>query len=403
MVDPQNPHNSESLHDAFQLFNEVSLSLTESYHGLQQQVADLSKELAAARDARLKTLTEKEQLANQLYALLEALPGGVIVLDSAGKIIRQNRVAAELLGVPLIGSEWTDIVKRCLGEQSDTPRERRLVTGRYINLSTQPLDDDSGQVILLTDVSEVRVLQDLVNHQKRLSAMGEMVAALAHQIRTPLSAALLYASNLGNPALGSAQQKRHAAKVTERLRDVERQVNDMLIFARDGRLIMDTVPVARLAARISESAESLAANSAAQIRIDNRIAQDQLLCNEDALVGAVLNLINNALQAMNYRGLVQIDIYGRDQSMRLSVTDDGPGIPQHTAERLFEPFYTTRANGTGLGLAVVENVVSSHNGRVWCDTGFRSGAKFNIELPFNQSEHLLPGGAFRRSDRPGVS
>ncbi|MGH8548229.1 MAG: sensor histidine kinase [Methylococcales bacterium] len=399
VVDPDKLRRSEQLQDAFQLFNELSRNLTESYHGLQQQVADLSKELAAARNARLKTLGEKEQLANHLHALLETLPGGVVVLDSSGNIIRLNRVAGELLGKPLLGAKWNDVVNRSLGEQSDTPRERRLANGRYVNLSIQPLGDDSGQVILLTDVSEVRVLQDLVNHQKRLSAMGEMVAALAHQIRTPLSAAMLHASNLGNPALEPARQQRYAAKLLERLRCLERQVNDMLIFARDGRLVMEQIPLPRLAAKISEAVESLVGDNAIQVRITNRIGPGEVCCNEDALIGAVLNLVTNAVQAMNNQGLIQLEIAQRGASIRLSVQDHGPGIPRAARERIFEPFFTTRANGTGLGLAAVENVVRSHRGRVWCDTQSGPGAEFHIELPLNQNEQLLPGGAYQRDGR----
>lgn len=399
VVDSEILHNSERLQDAFLLFNELSRNLIESYQGLQQQVSDLNKELAAARHARLKTLTEKEQLANQLHALLEALPGGVIVLDSSGMIIRENRLAGEMLGESLLGARWDEIVNQHLGEQSDTPRERRLPNGRFVNVSTQPLGDHSGQVILLTDVSEVRVLQDLLNHQKRLSAMGEMVAALAHQIRTPLSTAMLYASNLKNPALEPQRQERYAAKLTERLKYLERQVNDMLIFARDGRLVMEQIPIARLAERLSEAVESLVAESDVQVEINNRIDEGELCCNEDALNGAVLNLVTNAVQAMDHKGHVRLELSRRKDALRISVQDDGPGIPKAACERLFEPFFTTRTNGTGLGLAVVENVVLSHRGRVWCDTQSASGAKFNIELPLKQTEHLLPGGVYERIGR----
>lgn len=402
MVDLEKLQNSERLQDAFQLFNELSQDLVISYHGLQRQVADLSKELATARNARLKTLTEKEQLANQLHALLETLPGGVVVLDSTGCIVRRNRVASELLGEPLLGSDWIDIVARCFSEQSDTPHERRLANGRYVNLSIQPLDHNSGRVILLTDVSEVRVLQDMVNHQKRLSAMGEMVAGLAHQIRTPLSAAMLYASHLGNPDLLPSRQKRCSIRLMERLRYLERQVNDMLIFARDGRLVMKKIPIARLVAKISEAVELFVADSCVQYRINNRMNGGNICCNEDALTGAVLNLVTNAVQAMNRKGLLQLELSRQSDSIRLSVQDDGPGISAEAAERLFEPFFTTRTSGTGLGLAVVENVVRSHNGQVWCDSKTLRGAVFNIELPFTQSENLLPGGVYQPGDRLGV-
>ncbi len=395
--------NHQQLHDAFQLFNELSQSLTASYHGLQQQVADLNNELAATRNARLKTLTEKEQLANQLHGLLEALPGGVIVADSSGNISRQNQAARELLGETLLGMHWNDVVSQKLGQPSDTPLERRLPDGRCVNILTRPLADHSAQVILVTDVSEVRILQDLVNQQKRLSAMGEMVAALAHQIRTPLSAAMLYASNLRNPSLEPVRRKRTAAKLVERLRDLERQVNDTLIFAREGRLLMEQVPVSRLAARISEAVELLTADTRVQVAIVNRIEHDvRCCCNEEALIGTVLNLVTNALQAMNNQGILELDIAKWNDTIRLSVQDSGPGIPAAVSTRVFEPFFTTRTNGTGLGLAVVENIVRSHQGRVWCDTPVPVGARFMIELPLNQSEQLLPGGACRHGNESGI-
>ncbi|MGR9107012.1 MAG: sensor histidine kinase [Gammaproteobacteria bacterium] len=394
MADPEKLQNSERLQDAFRLFNELSRNLAESYQGLQQQVADLHKELAAARSARLKTLTEKEQLANQLYTLLEALPGGVIVVDPSGIVIRQNRGAEKLLGEPLLGTDWNGLVARLLGEASETPSERRLANGRSVNVSVQPFGDESGQVILLTDVSQVRALQDLLNHQKRLSAMGEMVAALAHQIRTPLSAAMLYASNLGNPALDPARQQRCAGKLSASLRSLERQVNDMLVFARDGRLLMAQVPLERLVGKITEAVDVLVANSPVEVEVQCRCDRGEINCNEEALTGAFLNLVTNALQAMNHRGTLQLEFVARGEAIRMSVRDDGPGIPPAAKERLFEPFFTTRANGTGLGLAVVEHVVRCHGGRIWYDPQMRTGAKFNIELPFNQTEHLLPGGAY---------
>ena len=392
MVDPAKTQNPQQLHDAFQLFNELSQTLTESYQDLQQQVADLSKELANARNARLKTLDEKEQLANQLHGLLEALPGGVIVLDQEGRIIRQNRVAGQLLEGKLLGLFWHDLLNKRLGKPSDIPQERHLENGRRVNILTQPLGDESGQVILLTDVSEVRALQDLVNHQQRLSAMGEMVAALAHQIRTPLSAAMLYASNLGNSRLEPTQLKRSAAKLTERLRHLERQVNDMLIFARHGRLMMVEVPIQLLATRICEAVELLIAEIKVRFKFENRAKSSSVFCNEDALLGAVLNLANNAIQAMNGEGELSLEIKTTGDRLCISVQDNGPGIADSTVARLFEPFFTTRANGTGLGLAVVENVLQSHRGRAFLDPSAVHGAKFILELPLTQNEQLLPGG-----------
>ncbi|MDP1665386.1 MAG: ATP-binding protein [Methylobacter sp.] len=395
----QKKQKTEQLTDAFRIFNELSQNLSVSYQGLEEQVAKLHGELAFAHSERLKTLEEKERLASRLEKILAALPAGVIVLDVDGKVVDCNAVATDFLGEPLIGLDWFDVVARSLIPVFGNPHERQLSNGKRVNMtvSRDVACSDStgtGQIILLSDVSEMRNLQDMLNQQKQLSAMGEMVASMAHQVRTPLATAILYASQMSNPALDDEKRQRFSQKILERLQYLERQVNDMLIFAKDGRLAMETFSLAELLNHLRETVKEYTGNGRIDLQIINDVQNDAMLGNENALRGALLNLLNNAVDAVGQAGCIQISVVQLDDyKLRIVIKDDGPGIAKELGQRVFEPFFTTKIHGTGLGLAVVDSVVKAHGGHVSVESDLGQGTVFTLVLPcISQSYNLLPGG-----------
>jgi two-component system sensor histidine kinase FlrB len=401
---------TEQLTDAFNIFNELSRNLSASYQCLQDNVAKLHSELAFAHSERLKTLEEKEKLASRLEKILAALPAGVIVLDSDGKFLDCNAVAVNFLGEPLIGMNWLDIAARSLIPVVNNPHERQLRNGKRVNMTVSRDvscngSTDSGQIVLLSDVSEMRNLQDMLNQQKQLSAMGEMVASMAHQVRTPLSTAILYASQMGNPALNKEKQQRFSQKILERLQYLERQVNDMLIFAKDGRLAMETFSLNELLNHLRESVKDYTGSGRINLQIINEVEIDTMLGNENALRGALLNLLNNAVDAVRQTGCIQISVVQLDGcKLRIVIKDDGPGIAQELHQRIFEPFFTTKTCGTGLGLAVVDSVVKAHGGHVQVKSTLGQGTVFSLVLPcINQSFNLLPGGFSGKSHQRKVN
>jgi len=385
MNNPVNPKvlKAEKLTDAFQLFNELSQNLSESYQGLQTQVATLSKELAAARTERLKTLVEKEKLADRLQQILAALPAAVIVLNAENQVVDCNAIAIRYLGEPLIGQNWSVIVQRSLISVFDNPHERQLRNGIRVSVTQNVLNNETGQIILLSDVSELRSLQDMVNQQKHLSAMGEMVASMAHQVRTPLSTAILYASQMNKDSVPDASRIKFSNKILERLHYLERQVNDMLIFAKEGRLAMDVFSLQHFLEKVNDNMDELISSNKLIFTIENKVQADVMLGNEDALLGAVMNLLNNAVEAkMEGAGVIIMKLSQRDQSsLQIQVQDNGSGIDSETQQRLFEPFYTTKVKGTGLGLAVVDSVIRAHSGSIRCDSTKGEGTLFTLLLP----------------------
>lgn len=383
----------EKLKHAFEVFNRLSQVLADSYRELESQVARLNRELAAARSERLKALVEKEKLANKLERLLEVLPGGVIVLDGEGRIVECNPAAIELLGEPLLGRPWAEVSCRSFAPKCDNPHERRLTDGRTVSISVRSLKDEPGQILLLAETSEMRALQELVDQHQRLSAMGEMVAGLAHQVRTPLASAILYATQLEKGQLDEHQRQRFTAKIVERLRHLERQVNDMLVFSRKGCFVMETISVATFLRRLAEAAEPRVAATSVELSFIDLTAGAAFQGNLEALQGGFLNLLTNALEAMGGQGRIEVRAEWEGNLIRLSVVDDGPGMDEAVRKRIFEPFFTTRPNGTGLGLAVVDGIVKAHGGSVRCETAPGQGSAFHVYLPPAAGEVPLPGGS----------
>ncbi len=373
---------AEKLTDAFQLFNELSKNLSDSYQELQKQVATLHSELAAARSERRKTLIEKEQLVVRLQQILAALPAAVIVLNSENIIVDCNILAINYLGEPLIGQDWSDVVQRSLITVFDNPHERQLRSGKRVSITRNILKNQSNQIILLSDVSELRSLQDRVNQQKHLSSMGEMVASMAHQVRTPLSTAILYASQMNKSSVSDDCRIKFSNKILERLHYLERQVNDMLIFAKEGRLAIEEFSLSALLQQISENMHDITQHSALEFVISNDAQADVMLGNEDALLGAMMNLLNNAVEALEGKGRITIAVIQKDQTgLQIQVQDNGPGIAVKEQQRLFEPFYSTKINGTGLGLAVVDSVIRAHSGSIQCESKLGKGTLFTLLLP----------------------
>jgi len=224
----------------------------------------------------------------------------------------------------------------------------------------------------------VRQLEERERYQ-RLATLGEMAARLAHDVRTPLAAALLYASRLGADTLPDGDRREIAAKVVGRLRHLEALVADMLSFARGGA---GSVARCDVAALLESAAQSLASrlDEGATLTIRTQAPGLAVHGNAEALVGAVVNLATNALDAAGPRAAVEIEARLDGAMAAIRVRDNGPGVaPEHSA-RIFDPFYTTRPGGTGLGLAVVKSVALAHGGAVRLEEA-PVGACFALELP----------------------
>ena len=375
----------QELEQAFSLFNEASAQLTGAYHELQGQVERLTGELAVANGALRRQYLEKEALSQRLAMLLAALPAGVVVVDGAGRVSDANAAARRLLGDALVGQEWGAVLERSLC-QTATPHEWEMTAGdgslRRLNLSINPLDSLGGRIVLLHDITEAyQMAQDLQRHQ-RLSAMGEMAAGLAHQLRTPLSTALLYTANLSKPGLAEMDRARFAEKAVARLRHLEHLIQDMLSFVKGQAGTREILPLAGLLTELVQIMEPQMHERGVALVVEDNYPACVLRADRKALTGALLNLLENALQASDAGSRVVLRVRQIENGMlQLSVSDSGRGFDATVSGRLFEPFFTTRNEGTGLGLAIVRNVVEAHGGKVEARSAPGEGSEFVLRLP----------------------
>ncbi len=386
MLQPLSNNNHQAqtreLEAAFSNFNQASSFLAEVYRDLETQVCSLNSELANARHERIRQFEEKERIAKRLQNLLKVLPAGVIVLDRDGCIVEYNPAAADLLGEPLLGEVWRNIVERSFSPRWDDGHDITLADNRCVNISTQSLEEEAGQLILIKEVTETRQLQHQLGRLKRLSAMGEMASSLAHQIRTPLSTALLYASNIQHVGLDKNRRGRFVGKLIARLQHLESLVEDMLLFARGGSFNSRIHSIADLLSEFHNSVEAQLEQTASCLEIDNRAEDISIKVNRPAFISILQNLMNNAIQACqqspHIRVLVERDV---DDHVKIYFSDNGPGIHADVQEKVFEPFFTTRSQGSGLGLAVADSVIRSHGGQIDFETSAEHGTTFRIKLP----------------------
>ncbi len=320
--------------------------------------------------------------AQRLQAIFNALPSGVVVLDASGRVQECNPAAIELLGEPLTGEQWTDIIGRAFSPRSDDGHDISLADGRRVSIATCPLGDEPGQLLLLNDVTETRELQQRLSQYQRLSALGEMAAGLAHQVRTPLASGLLYASQLKRPNLDGESRAELAGKVVTQLRQLDALTNDMLLFSRSGYGGEEIVELDSLLANLASAVAPHCEERGTELQIANACEDARVQGNPRTLLSALLNLTNNAMQAMGQGGGLQLGLrQGTCDMLEITITDTGPGIPAEVREHLFKPFFTTRANGTGLGLSVVQAVAQANGGGVRVNSQLGEGSEFIVQLP----------------------
>ncbi len=372
------------LESAFVEFARMSEGLEASYHALQDQVSELTEELAAARSERLKYLQEKEKIANQLARLLDALPGGVVVLDQDGMIQTANPAAQQFFEESLEGELWEQVLQQHQQPgESALEKDLQLKSGRILERSSShPVEGE--EILLFSDVTETRELQHHLNQNRRLASMGEMAASLAHQVRTPLAAALLYVAHLEKHELSDEKRLQVSAKLRSRLHHLNGLIKDMLHYARGGDSGDEEIEVGGFVEALQQTLEeelkrTLKGEFVWDLQLD---ANFSFVGNRDALLTSVQNLVNNAMDVTDGEVNITFRMLAiGEHGLEMQVADDGPGIPREMQEQIFEPFYTSRARGTGLGLAVVQAVADAHGGVARVESVEGEGALFAIRLP----------------------
>lgn len=352
---------------------------------------------SAAEEARLRQALENA--AAQWRTTFDAIASPILILDLEGNVRRLNRAARdltgrgyqELIGRPAteigVGRLWesaAEIASRCaagrapLRLQVDDP-ESETIWDVAAHLRSGP-DVDEEQVILVArDITELVRLQDSLRRSEVLSALGALVGGVAHQVRNPIFGISAAIDALEARHGEREDLRRYVAAMREPLGRLSQLVRDLLEY---GKPSQSRAPAAARA--LAEEAMAVCRLPAESRQVEMRLAAaDDLDVEVDAarVVQALVNLIENAIQHSPPGAVIDIEAVGEARAVVLRVLDRGSGVAEADLTRVFEPFFTRRHGGTGLGLALVQRIVAENDGSVALSNRAGGGAVVELRLP----------------------
>jgi signal transduction histidine kinase len=390
------------LADSFRTFNRVTKDLENAYGALRARADEVDARLREANARLLAKVAELESVTGHLHGILNLVPCGVVTTDASGMITSVNRAAERILGraeAELIGRDVRCVACRdgapllALGRAGGAavPPEREIValdgSRRRISSMLAGLPG-GGSLEVLSDLTELAHLRAQLSRLDTLAALGEMAAAIAHEVRNPLNgiegfAGLLARALQSGGAVDHAQTGRYVDRIRRGVADVNEIVTNLLLWARPDRLARSRFGLGGLVAEVVGDAPVLGGSAEhAAIVVEDPPAPVELVADRMKLRIVLTNLIRNALEAVpEGRGEVRIATAVSESGVRVSVQDSGPGVPDEVRRRLFRPFSSGKASGTGLGLAVARKLVEVHGGELDLVPGAPGGARFEMFLP----------------------
>lgn len=366
-------------------------------------VAYLGGLLAQTLRSKGVELAEKSEALKDLQTfnqdIIESMRGGLLTTDLQGKILLINRSGAEITGYGfglLRGESVGDVLPGFWPVETDENgnptalrKEVECLTPsgetRFVGLSISPLrtgqNEMTGYVYNFQDLTDLRRLEREVETKERMAALGRLSAAIAHEIRQPLTAMSGALKELARLAPLEDDDKRLVQIVSRESQRLNQIVSDFLDYSRETSYAFVDVDVASLIDEVLLLVER-DERSRGRYKIErNYVVRAKARADRDALKQVLWNLCNNALRAMPEGGTLAVTLETERRWARVSVRDTGIGLDQSQVSQIFEPFQSGFAGGTGLGLAIVYRIIQAHGGRIHVETEKKPGAEFIVDIP----------------------
>ncbi|MGD0271889.1 MAG: ATP-binding protein [Candidatus Sulfotelmatobacter sp.] len=419
--------SEQFLLQAFRSFAEAADSLERSYGRLRSEVARLHGELEQSNAGLASSLEENRRMREHLDRILDGLPCGVLVVKGNGAISLVNPEGRRLLGwsedlsrlesLTAVPEEFGDLLKRAraqAGEQEqrvgDGSGGGRWLAVRHAAVKDADVKDadvrdakvkDAGasdsenksesaecvSVFILRDVTDAKRLVEERDKLRREQALAEMSAILAHEIRNPLGSLELFAGLLAGAGL-SPECRQWVEQVQAGLRTLAATVNNVLHFHSLPKPERVPTDLGALLDWAGGFLVPMARQARVELCLRNHLHGVWFAADRHRLEQVLLNLVLNALRAMPGGGWVEISgqktYHGDRSGVAIAVSDTGPGVPPGSEMKIFEPGFSTRAGGPGLGLAVCRKIVEQHGG--WLEAANRvgTGASFRLTFPLEE-------------------
>jgi two-component system sensor histidine kinase FlrB len=360
---PMQTPEARLLEDAFNEFSKASDSIISHYGVLENQIRELKRELEEKNRAL-------ERASEYLYTILDSLPVGVVVVDGKS-VIFANKNAEDLIPEGIIGN---------LSSTAERTGEIKCGLGRY-RWKTQALANgfEGRHVVAIEDVTEIERMKEHMERDERLMAMGEMAARISHEIKNPLGSMELFLSMLMAGKM-RVRDRKYLEYILFGVKTIDRIINNILSYTRprelslkDGELrsvVGDTLEFMSVSTSVRDIDLEFAPASSGQAKFD-----------PDMLKLVIMNLVSNAMDAVGPGGRIKVDIRENERYGVLVVSDNGPGMTEELRRNIFNPFFTTKDKGVGLGLFIVYNIVKAHGGSIEVESEEGSGSSFLIYIP----------------------
>lgn len=380
----------------------ASAFMAASMQGVIQQLREQEKELERLHKIEKERAEQTERLSEEVT---RNMPAGLLVVNATGIISSSNPAAEQVLGIRGLGfrrysealgqgSELTKLVAECLETGRIFRREEvehvpPAGDARHLGVTISPIRRGegkiSGVICLLTDLTELAALQQRMQLKENLAALGELSAGIAHEFKNALATISGYAQLI--PDASPNESADYAKKIVEQTRNITHMVAEFLKYARPLEIPEERVDLEEVVNRaVAEVVQAMP-----QVQIECQGSFGEVAGDEGLLRQALLNLARNAAEACaETEGGGHVTLRGEAVEneetgwQRVIVTDNGPGIEPAAMAKLFRPFFTTKSNGTGLGLAVVQKIVVQHGGQVEVRNCLKGGAEFIIKLPMSR-------------------
>jgi PAS domain S-box-containing protein len=377
-----------------------SAFMAASMQGVIQQLREQEKELERLHKIEKERAELTERLSEEVT---RNMPAGLLVVNATGIISSSNPAAEQVLGIRGLAfrrysealgasSDMTKLIAECLSNGKIFRREEvehlpPAGDTRHLGVTISPIRRGegkiSGAICLLTDLTELAALQQRMQLKENLAALGELSAGIAHEFKNALATISGYAQMIRSES-SETEALDYAERILEQTRNITHVVTEFLKYARPLEIPDEKVALQTMVERVvSEVGEALP-----QVRIECEGTFGEAGGDEGLLRQALLNLARNAAEACAIAAgggqvIVRGDIVHDEEAgfQRISVIDNGPGIPVKVLSKLFRPFFTTKAKGTGLGLAVVQKIIVQHGGQVEVRNRPEGGAEFIVTLP----------------------
>jgi len=384
------------LAQAFEVFSSAADSLQNSYDVLQGEVGRLRRELEIRNRDLANSIAENERMRARLGHILENLPCGVLVAGPRLELRYANDVARRLLASAAASDDSTEPIPTLLSQiltridAQPTGGERVwMIKGTAdatsISVTCAPIPGSNEQVVILRDITEQRRIQEEIEFSRRMKALAEITALLAHEIRNPLGSLELFASLVKDATRAEPQVSEWVVHLQAGLRALSATVNNVLNFYADTPLTTVPLDLVKLLTSTMEFLQPLALQRGMAIRWTATEAEAFIKADEHRLQQVFFNIAINAFRAMSAGGILTIVLAKelRDGApwIRVAFEDQGVGIASEHLARIFEAGFTTRQSSPGLGLAVCRRVMDQHGGVLEVKSTLGQGTVFGLSFP----------------------